>query len=183
VHDFDPYTLAMYRGGLYVIGHSHLYRKVIYLAVERMRSATKTAERFAYPKRYSPQKYTEGIFGIIEGPETKVELRLLNAETAAYLASRRLHPTQRFVKQRDGTTRLTMTMRGTTELVGWILSLGPYVEVLKPRNLRDEVRAALSTAARLYRNASAAADDNALADRDIARPPEEKAAVPAKSRR
>jgi hypothetical protein len=31
--------------------------------------------------RFSPQKYTEGIFGIIDGPETRVELLLLNADT------------------------------------------------------------------------------------------------------
>jgi predicted DNA-binding transcriptional regulator YafY len=37
-HDFDPYTLAMYRGGLYLIGRSHSYRKIVYLAVERIRS-------------------------------------------------------------------------------------------------------------------------------------------------
>jgi predicted DNA-binding transcriptional regulator YafY len=150
VHEFDPYTLTMYRGGLYVIGYSHLFRKVIYLAVERMRSATKLAEGFTYPKRYSPQKYTQGIFGIIDGPETRVELRLLNAETAAYLKSRRLHLAERFTTQPDGTTRLTMTVRGTTELLPWILSFGRYVEVLKPGALRDEVRASLADASRLY---------------------------------
>lgn len=150
VHEFDPYTLAMYRGGLYLIGHSHLYRKIIYLAVERIRATEKLAERLTYPKTYSPQKHTEGIFGIIDGPETRVELQLLNADTAAYLSSRRLHPTQRFTPCGDGTTRLTMTVRGTAELVPWILSLGPYVEVRKPRALRDEVRRALVEAAARY---------------------------------
>lgn len=92
----------MYRGGLYAIGYSHRLRKIIYLAVERIRKADKLAERFTYPKAYSPQKHTEGIFGMIDGLETRVELPLLNADTAAYLSSRRLHPTQRFTKQRDG---------------------------------------------------------------------------------
>jgi predicted DNA-binding transcriptional regulator YafY len=150
VHEFDPYTLTMYRGGLYVIGYSHRFRKIIYLAVERIREAEKLPELFSYPKTYTPQKHTVGTFGIIAGPETRVELLLLNADTAAYLSSRRLHPTQRFTLQRDGTTRLTMTVRGTTELVSWILSLGPYVKVVKPRALRDEVAAALREAGRLY---------------------------------
>lgn len=150
VHEFDPYTLAMYRGGLYVIGQSHLFGKIIYLAVERIRTAEKLPDRFTYPKTYSPEKHTEGIFGIIDGPETRVELLLLNADTAAYLSSRRLHPTQRFTPCRDGTTRLSMTVRGTAELVSWILSLGPYVEVRKPRALREEVRQALVQAAARY---------------------------------
>jgi hypothetical protein len=129
---------------------TRLARKIIYLAVERIGSVKKTATKFTYPKGYSPQKYTEGIFGIIDGPETRVELLLLNADTAAYLASRRLHPTQRFTKRRDGTTLLTMTLRGTTELVSWILSLGPYVKVVKPRALREEIQSSFLNASSLY---------------------------------
>jgi predicted DNA-binding transcriptional regulator YafY len=150
VHEFDPYTLTMYRGGLYLIGHSHVFRKIIWLAVERIGAAEQLPTQFTYPRSYSPQKHTAGIFGIIDGPETRVELRLLNDDTVAYLSSRRLHRTQQFRRRRDGTTVLTMTVRGTTELVPWILGLGPYIEVLHPRALRDEVRQALTRAARLY---------------------------------
>jgi len=87
---------------------------------------------------------------IIGGPPTCVELLLLNEETAAFLSSRQIHPTQRFSKRRDGMTRLTMTVRGTTELASWILSLGPWVKVLRPRALRQEVGTLLASAAALY---------------------------------
>jgi predicted DNA-binding transcriptional regulator YafY len=118
--------------------------------VERIAAVEKLPERFVYPPGYSPQKYTEGSFGIIDGPSTDVELLLLNPETVAYLMSRRLHRTQRFHKRRDGKTMLTMTVRGTTELVSWILSLGPYVKVVRPAALRDEVKACLRQARELY---------------------------------
>jgi predicted DNA-binding transcriptional regulator YafY len=150
VHDFDPYTLTTYRGGLYLIGYSHGFKKTIWLAVERIGSVEKLPTAFEYPKAYSPQKHTAGIFGIIDGAETRVELLLRNADTAAYLSARRLHPTQQFAPRRDGTTLLTMTVRGTTELLPWILSLGPYVEVLKPRALREEIQESLAEAMRIY---------------------------------
>lgn len=150
VHEFDPYTLALYRGGLYLIGHSHRFEQVIYLAVERIKKAEKLDARFTYPARYSPEKYTQGTFGIIDGPESSVELLILNPETAAYLSSRRLHPTQQFHSRRDGKTLLNMRVRGTTELATWVLSLGPYVKVLRPKALRDVVAAQLKTAAGLY---------------------------------
>src|SRR5439155_15292969 len=114
-HNFDPYTLAMYRGGLYLIGRSHHYKKIVYLAVERIRRAERLPEQFEYPKRYSPERYTEGTFGIVEGPETEVKLELLNPETVVLLSSRRLHPTQRFESRPDGTAVLTMRVRGTRE--------------------------------------------------------------------
>jgi predicted DNA-binding transcriptional regulator YafY len=150
IHEFDPYTLAMYRGGLYLIGHSHRLDAVVYLAVERIRVAEKLPEKFAYPKRYSPERHTEGTFGIIEGPRTRVRLLLLNEETTTFVSSRRLHPTQRFRRRVDGTALLTMEVRGTTELANWILSLSPWVKVLEPRGLRDEVRDRLAEAAGLY---------------------------------
>jgi proteasome accessory factor B len=150
MHDFAPYTLLMYRGGLYLLGLSHRGKKIVTLAVERIRRAERLAERFEYPKRYSPREHTEGIFGIIEGPETKVELLIMNAETEAYLAARRIHPTQRFQHRRDGTVVLSMTVRGTEELRNWILGFGPYIQVLRPGRLRDEVAKTVQAMAELY---------------------------------
>ena len=143
-HEFDPYTLLAHRGGLYVIGQSHLYRKVIFLAVERIRKAEfvldgdKNRTRFPYPKTYHPEKYLDGTFGLLDGPVTQVELLLL-ADTEAYLRPRMIHPTQKFRRRRDGKTVLTMRVRGTTELRNFILSFGPWVKVLKPAALREEI--------------------------------------------
>ncbi len=155
IHDFDPYTLAAYRGGLYLIGFSHLYRKIIYLAVERIRKAELVADsdrkpvRFAYPKSYRPEKHMDGSFGLLDGPETEVELLLL-ADTEAYLRSRIIHPAQRFHRRRDGSTVLSLRVRGTTELRNFILGFGPWIQVLKPRSLRNEVAELLDEAAALY---------------------------------
>jgi predicted DNA-binding transcriptional regulator YafY len=77
VHEFEPYTLAMFRGGLYLIGRSQRARKILTFAVERILSAQKLDDKFEYPESYSPDKYTEGTFGIMDGPVTDVELRIL----------------------------------------------------------------------------------------------------------
>jgi predicted DNA-binding transcriptional regulator YafY len=156
-HDFDPYSLIAYRGGLYLLGHSHRSNATIYLAVERIRSIEfirqidGTPERFVYPPRFDPEAHTEGTFGIVDGPETKVELKIHSEQTEAYVRSRTIHRSQRFAHRRDGTTILTMTVKGTTELANWIMSMGPWVEVLKPAALRKEIAQRHAKAARLYR--------------------------------
>jgi predicted DNA-binding transcriptional regulator YafY len=154
-HDFDPYTLTLYRGGLYLIGRSHVYRKVVYLAVERIAAVEPADARFEYPRRYSPEKHTDGVFGIVDGPETEVAIRILGEQGAGLLQSRRLHPTQEFTTGKDGTTMLTMRVRGTEELKNWILGLGPWVEVVRPAALREAVRQAHADAVRLYRGGRA----------------------------
>jgi predicted DNA-binding transcriptional regulator YafY len=156
-HDFDPYSLIAYRGGLYLLGHSHRSNATIYLAVERIRSVEfirqpgGSPERFVYPPRFDPEAHTEGTFGIVDGPETKVELKIHSEQTEAYVRSRTIHRSQRFGHRRDGTTILTMTVKGTTELANWIMSMGPWVEVLKPVALRKEIAQRHAKAARLYR--------------------------------
>jgi predicted DNA-binding transcriptional regulator YafY len=158
-HDFEPYTLVAYRGGLYVLGLSRRHRSIIYLAVERIRKVDFLLDRdgnrlrFTYPKGYHPAKHLDGTFGLLDGPETEVELLLL-ADTEAYLRPRMIHPTQKVYRRRDGKTVLTMRVRGTTELRNFILSLGPWVKVLKPPALRKEIAELTDRTASLYRSSS-----------------------------
>ena len=87
----------------------------------------------------------------MDGPETKVELKIHSEQTEAYVRSRTIHRSQRFTHRRDGTTIMTMTVKGTTELANWIMSMGPWIEVLKPATLRKEIAQRHAKAARLYR--------------------------------
>ncbi|MBF6568414.1 MAG: WYL domain-containing protein [Candidatus Binataceae bacterium] len=91
-------------------------------------------------------------FGIIvEEQPADVEILIQNDETEAYLRARNVHPSQRFAKRPDGKTVLAMTVRGTTELRNWVLGFGPWLEVLKPATLCNEVSTLLRKAARNYR--------------------------------
>ncbi len=159
VHDFDPYSLIAYRGGLYLLGRSNRNEAIIYLAVERIRSVDfirgengETAH-FSYPRGFDPAAHTEGTFGIVDGPETRVELKIHNEQTEAYVRSRTIHRTQKFTKRRDGTTIMTMDIKGTTELANWIMSMGPWIEVLKPLALRKDIARRHAEASRMYRGA------------------------------
>lgn len=157
VHEIDPYTLVAYRGGLYLIGKTHLNERITTMAVERMRKAELLPgegagfQKFAYPPSFRPDRYTEGAFGIIvEEKPVEVQILIHNAGTETYLRARNIHPTQKFTKRRDGKTVLTMTVRGTTELRNWVLGFGPWLEVLKPAPLRQEVATLLREASRNY---------------------------------
>jgi predicted DNA-binding transcriptional regulator YafY len=156
-HVFDPYSLIEYRGGLYLLGRSERAGAVIYLAIERIRSVEFVhseggdPERFLYPKDFDPAAHTQGIFGIVEGPETRVEILIHSRETEAYVRSRTLHRSQQFKRRRDGRTLMTMTVRGTTELANWIMAMAPWVEVLKPAALRKEIAQRHAKAAVRYR--------------------------------
>ena len=155
-HEFDAYSVVEHRGGLYLLGKSHLDKKIIWLAVERIRATEVVRNesgaplRFAYPADFDPARHTDGMFGVYGGEKMTVRIALANEKTDAFLRSRRIHPTQKFTRGPDGRTHLTMTVRGTHELVNWLLSTSPWVEVLEPAELRDEVAARLRESAAVY---------------------------------
>jgi predicted DNA-binding transcriptional regulator YafY len=154
VHVFDPYTLAVSRGGLYLIGRSDRHEKLIYLAIERILSVELGSEHFDYPARYSPRRHHRRVFGIIEGEETRVELRLMDSETVALLRARRLGLGERFQPRKDGTTLVSMRVPGIDELANWVLGFGPHVQVLRPAALRERVARDLRAAGELYEKTS-----------------------------
>jgi predicted DNA-binding transcriptional regulator YafY len=155
-HQFQPYTLMAYRGGLYLLGRSDLADNILYLAIERMRDVRFSNGddgqpiHFALPRNYDPARYTEGVFGLISGDEVEVEILLRTEEAETYLRSRTIHPTQRFYRRADGRTVLAMKVRGTVELRNWVLGFGPWLEVLKPQALRAEIAELMAEAASLY---------------------------------
>ena len=61
------------------------------------------------------------------------------------------HPTQKFKKAAGGGLEMTMDVRGTTEVVSWVLGFGDKARVIAPAPLRDEVARELDRAARAYR--------------------------------
>ncbi|MGH7781900.1 MAG: helix-turn-helix transcriptional regulator [Candidatus Binataceae bacterium] len=158
IHDFDPYTLVQYRGGLYLLGRSHRGSRIIYLAVERMRSvdfikdSSSNDERFHLPASYNPAAFVQGAFGIVSGDrETAVVLKSLSPESDARLRARTVHPSQKVSVGRDGRMLLHLKLKGTAELSNWIMAMSPYIEVLEPIALREEIKARIRDTARIYR--------------------------------
>jgi proteasome accessory factor B len=149
----EPYTLLVYKKGLYLagrsLGHAGELRTFAldgFRAVEWLRG-----ERFEVPEDYRPEQITGGAFGLVRGKETtRVRVRF-EAKVARYVQRRMWHPTQTFRRLPDGAVEMTMTVRGTVEITSWVLGFGAEARVLEPAALRDEIAAELARAADRYR--------------------------------
>jgi proteasome accessory factor B len=150
-HAFDPYTLATYKKGLYLLGYSHDHASVISLGLDGVLEATRRkGERFAYPADYRPADLFDGAFGMHAGPRTKVRIRF-DGVVARYVARRNLHPSQRTEEAPDGAVDLLLEVAGTTELESFVLSFGEHAEVLEPPALRRKIAKVVEKAAARYR--------------------------------
>jgi predicted DNA-binding transcriptional regulator YafY len=148
----EPYTLMVYKKGLYLVGRSEGHAGQIrtfaldaFREVEWLRGDT-----FDYPADYRPEQVTEGAFGLIRGSEvTRVRI-LFDPKVARYVERVLWHPTQRFKRTAAG-LEMTMEVRGTTEVVGWVLGFGGDARVVEPAALRKSVAGELARAASHYR--------------------------------
>ena len=142
----DPYHLWFAAGALYLIGYCHLRSDVRMFAVDRIRSMTVTNHPCQMPLGFDVEAFVRNaLVAMVGGKPIEVELRF-DRKTSAWAKDRIWHPSQKANVGKDGCLTLELKVTDTPELVGWILSFGPGVRVLRPESLRDRV---ISTAAEI----------------------------------
>jgi predicted DNA-binding transcriptional regulator YafY len=146
----EPYTLMVYKKGLYLVGSSQLHGEIRTFALDAFREVEwLRGDKFDYPPDYRPEQVVEGAFGLIRGSEvTRVRVRF-DAKVARYVERVMWHPTQRFKRTATG-LEMTMNVRGTTEVLPWVLGFGGDAVVLEPPGLRAAVAGELRQAAARY---------------------------------
>ena len=89
-------------------------------------------------------------YGIFAGPVMATATLRFDRKIAEWVAEETWHSDQEGVQQTDGAYILKVPYSNPTELVGEILRYGNQVEVLEPKELRDQVRSELQGALAVY---------------------------------
>ncbi len=145
----EPYTLLVYKKGLYLAGHSEHAGAVRTFALDGFRQVDwQRNDRFEYPEDYEPHQLVDGNFGLIGGDEIKVRIFFAD-RVVRFVKRRKWHPTQK-IKKVEGGIEFTMTVKGGVEIISWVLGFGEHAELLEPPQLRDAVRAELLGAVARY---------------------------------
>jgi len=150
-HVVEPLALLVHAEALYLVGMSLTRKAHRVFAVDRITRAERLrGERFDYPADFSPQAFFDGSFGIfVDDEETDVEL-LFDADEAHYVRERTWHPSQSFEEADDGRTRMQVRVRGTFELLRWILGRSSSAEIVAPTALRKKAARILRAAAKRH---------------------------------
>lgn len=140
----DPYMLVYHKGALYALVHVPHHDNFIFLPIQRISSVEATTAKFKRDPSFTLEKLKENRFGIFGHSDLKPERVVLKfrSDIADVVAERIWHPTQEIKRHRDGSLTLTMRVVVSDELRSWVAGWLEYVNVVKPKELHDQLKPA-----------------------------------------
>lgn len=138
---FEPYFLKEFKRRWYLYGYKGDKDGCRMLALDRMITATITSEHFTLPKEFSAAGYFGNIYGVRVYPDMKPERVLLKVSPmqAKYFRSLPLHRSQEEVETHEDYSVFSYFLTTDYDFKQDILSFGKEVEVLEPKELRNNI--------------------------------------------
>ena len=149
MHPYFIEACGEYRG-FYVIGWADYFEDIHTFRVERIHEARLTEETFEIPEGFSGADLLSEAWGVMYGPEPQpVRLRFAD-EAARRICETQWHHSQALDTDGGGGCTLSLSVAHPEEMLYWIRSWGPQVEVLEPQWLREQVRDEALAMAQVY---------------------------------
>ncbi|MCS7034752.1 MAG: WYL domain-containing protein [Phycisphaerae bacterium] len=150
---FRPYCLFFSTRAWYVLGYHGGRGEVRCLKLNRFNAIRLTKESYEIPRTFSLEKHLGNAWRMIRG-KTRYQVELIfDREFADTVSDTQWHRTQQIRWLEDGSICFTCTVDGLEEIVWWVLSMGPHCRVVRPPELRQQVRELARQIVALYDDA------------------------------
>ena len=151
-HLIEPYFIEPVAEGRssYVIARSHRRNTLLPFKIERIEAIEATSETYVIPPDFDANKYLGSSWGIIVDEKVKTVRLKVAPAIARIMEETRWHPSQVVKQQKDGSAIMTLRAAVTVELSSWILRWGEQMEVLEPKELREEVLRTAKALVKIY---------------------------------
>jgi predicted DNA-binding transcriptional regulator YafY len=146
----EPHHLQHYMGSWVLIAWCRMrfdWRKFFLSRMDEVASNDKTFT----PRPVSEWRHlVDGAFGIFQGHEKQEVILRFSASRARWIREQIWHPRQHMIDEEAGTLRLTVPVADFREIKLRILQYGCDVEVLSPKELRDDIAGEIKRMAAVY---------------------------------
>lgn len=147
----QPYCVRLFKQRWYLLAYNSDYNELRTYSLDRIQDFKKLADTFTIPDSFNAQEYFENYYGIIvkRGEVEDVKLRA-SKEQANYLRSLKLHHSQQEVETHEDYSIFTYRLCPELDFIIEIMSMGERVEVLEPKQLRNQIAESAEQLSRLY---------------------------------
>jgi len=146
----EPYHLFNYMGTWHLIGYCHSRKDIRDFALSRISDAKVTTETFKIPAEFDFKKYFLSTFGLYKGKAAKEVTLRFTPEKSKWIKDQIWHKDQKVKLLKDGSLELSFPVSDFSEIKREILKHGDAVEVIKPKILRDLIKAEAQKIAKIY---------------------------------
>ena len=146
-----PYCLKLFKQRWYVLGRGDGYDDPwIYALDERMKNVIPQKKALKMPAKFNAAEFFGKYFGVIldDRKPTPVKIKVVS-DQVRYIDSLPLHDTQKLIEETPEYGIFEYYLVPTYDFRQELLSHGPDVEVLEPKELRDEIKADIAL---MYKN-------------------------------
>ncbi len=154
IYHLAPYAMKVYNRRWYVVGKMNVSNGIRHIALDRVIDMEVTDAAFKMPKKFDAEEYYANTVGIFVNYDLKpqtVRIRVFD-ERVDYVRSLPLHKSQEEVLTKNGEySEFKYKVCVTPELATQLLSMGEYVEVLEPQELRDKIKQRIEKSLKYYR--------------------------------
>jgi len=146
----DPYHLFNYMGTWHLIAYCHVRRDIRDFNLFRISDIHLLEDTFIMQQGFDVRKYFGSAFGLYKGSKTQLVTLRFSPVKARWIKGQIWHKDQKEKTMKDGSLELTFPVANYSEVMMEILKHGPDVEVMKPKDLRDLIKAAAQKIAKIY---------------------------------
>jgi len=147
---FEPYVLFFCQRAWYAVGHHHGRDALRCLKLNRFVYIDLTDRPYTMPAGFDLADHLGNAWRMIRG-ERDYDVQLhFDPRFADTIADTHWHHTQEIAWHEDGSITFRCRVSGLEEIVWWVLSMGPYCQVIQPPELIGRVRDLAARTAGLY---------------------------------
>lgn len=149
----NPLGMVFNQEVVYLLATKKGQGNIQQFALHRVESANIESMAAEIPKGFSVQDYIDqGAFQYnIQGKPVLLKVQF-EKEIAAHLYESKLSPEQTMTEQDNGKVQLEAEMHCSSALKWWLLGFGDGVEVIEPKELREEFRQIFNKLANKYKD-------------------------------
>ena len=148
----EPYFLKEFKRRWYLYGYKGDADGPHMMALDRMIDVDIIPEEFTMPEEFLAEDYFRGIYGARVYPNMKREMVKLKVygTQVQYFRSLPLHSSQKEVETNDKYSVFTYFITPDYDFKQDMLSFGDKVEVLEPKELREEMKRIVKKLNKIY---------------------------------
>jgi predicted DNA-binding transcriptional regulator YafY len=149
----EPYLLKEFKRRWYLYGYKGDADGPHMMALDRMIDVDIIPEEFTMPEEFLAEDYFRGIYGARVYPNMKREMVKLKVygTQVQYFRSLPLHSSQKEVEKNDKYSVFTYFITPDYDFKQDVLSFGDKVEVLEPKDLREEMKGIIKSLSIRYK--------------------------------